>query len=118
MIIINQRDLTNFIDRVQGIHHYNGLDGCWYIKLTDSSTPKYLPLCLVFADSDEDGLVCKIAYNSDDLQCDYDWDWTEPFDLETGDYIGFDDVHCEDAHANQLADTILYATNIILNSWK
>lgn len=118
MIIINQRDLSNFIKQVQGSYCGGSLDGCCYIKLTDSTTPKYLPLCLVFAGSNEDGLVCKIAYNSDDLQCDYDWDWSEPLDLATDNYIGFNDAHCEDAQADQLAGTILYATNIILNNWK
>lgn len=118
MITISQRDLTNFIDQAQSDYYHQALDGCMYIKLTDELTPKYLPLCLVFADSDENGLVCKIAYNSDDLQCDYDWDWTEPMNLATGDYIDFDDVHCENAQPDQLASTILYATNYILNSWK
>lgn len=29
-------------------------------------------------------LCAKLAYNTDDLQCDYDWDWEMPWDEKTG----------------------------------
>ena len=61
-----------------------GLDGCMWVYLDE----KY---ALVFADGGKElGLCGKIAYNCDDLQCDYDWDWTmeDGFDCEL--------TNCED----------------------
>lgn len=37
------------------------------------------------ATRDEEGVVCKIAYNCDDLQCDYELDWNVPLWKDTGD---------------------------------
>lgn len=60
-------------------------DGCSFIDL-DCTDKNSNELYLVFAcDKDENGetnLYCKLAYNCDDLQCDYAWDWEMPEDIE------------------------------------
>lgn len=49
-------------------------DGCKYVKLDDESG-----LCLVASyDAEAEGVRAKIAFNSDGLQSDYDFDWDEP----------------------------------------
>jgi len=48
-----------------------GFTGCWHHKLDDK-------LYVVAAQGEEGEVVAKIAYNCDDLQCDYDLDWYEP----------------------------------------
>lgn len=48
-------------------------EGCYYTDLT-----KDLYLVVGYSSSDDEGPVMKIAYNSDDLQSDYDWDWYMP----------------------------------------
>ena len=57
--------------------------GCNFIDLdcTDSESHE---LYLVFACYEEENemMLCyKIAYNCDDLQCDYEYDWTTPEEL-------------------------------------
>lgn len=37
------------------------------------------------ATRDEDGVLCKIAYNCDDFQYDYELDWNVPIWKDTGD---------------------------------
>lgn len=55
-------------------------DGCSYITMRKT---KQGDLCLVFGwDYDRKEVVMKLAINTDDLQCDYDIDWTMPFDDE------------------------------------
>lgn len=54
-------------------------DGTMYIELTDD-----LYAVCAFVDGD---VRVKIAYNSDDLQMDYDWDWYCPIDKESGDVL-------------------------------
>ena len=62
-------DLTKFIKKVKDEYALGGFEGCWYTRLSGK-------VFLVFACGDEEeGLKGKIAYNCDDLQCDYDWDW-------------------------------------------
>lgn len=64
------KSVTKFIKEVQEEYKNGGFDGCWFTKLEGN-------LYLVFACGalEEQGLMGKVAYNSDDLQCDYDWDW-------------------------------------------
>lgn len=45
-------------------------EGCLYSDLGNG-------LALV-ASQQEEGVFAKIAYNCDDLQCDYNWDWQMP----------------------------------------
>lgn len=66
-----------------------GTDGCAYTEVGAG-------LCLVMAWLENDSgqgytqeyngktytLMGKIAYNCDDLQCDYDWDWYMPTDKD------------------------------------
>ena len=50
-------------------------------------------------------LCCKVAFNIDDLQCDYDCDWYMPYEKESGEVFDTDgsyddnvyDFLCEDA---------------------
>lgn len=64
------KSVVKFIKEVQEEYKNGGFDGCWFTKLEGN-------LYLVFACGtlEEQGLMGKVAYNSDDLQCDYDWDW-------------------------------------------
>lgn len=64
------KSVVKFIKEVQKGYKNGGFDGCWFTKLEGD-------LYLVFACGvlEEQGLMGKVAYNSDDLQCDYDWDW-------------------------------------------
>ena len=41
---------------------------------------------LVFGWDDEDFILGKVAYQpvNSIMQCDYEWDWTMPYDVETG----------------------------------
>ena len=66
------KDIEEFLKRA-----INGLkdnpDATWYKELGND-------LYLVVAyDEDEDEFVGKVAINSDDLQYDYEWDWTMPY---------------------------------------
>lgn len=54
-------------------------DGTMYLRLTDD----LFVVCGYF----NGGLEAKIAYNCDDLQCDYDWDWRMPIDDKSGDVL-------------------------------
>ena len=51
--------------------------GCAYHYLDDH-------YAVVLAWDDEYGLMGKIAFNCDDLQCDYDIDWLMPYDKKRG----------------------------------
>lgn len=82
------KGLKTFIEKVQmDYNDNNGFDGCYYFRLKED-------LYLVFASGDQEedeGLLGKIARNSDDLQCDYDWDWEAAEDYE------WEDSHCEES---------------------
>jgi hypothetical protein len=64
------KSVVKFIKEVQEEYKNGGFGGCWFTKLEGG-------LYLVFAcgSLEEQGLMGKVAYNCDDLQCDYDWDW-------------------------------------------
>ncbi len=127
---INKEELKKFVGKVQTSYGRGkgSFDGCWYCKLHDANDvgsrgenrEKSDELYLVFAcDEDEGeeegkergegcGLVCKIAYNCDDLQCDYEWDWASPV-TEDGDVISWDMIHCEDIEAGKLTEEVIEA---------
>ena len=50
----------------------NEFDGTYYMPLGACA------LYLVACKDEEEGTIAKIAYNCDDLQCDYDLDWCMP----------------------------------------
>lgn len=130
MIKINKNKVKKFVEEVKKEYGKGEgkFDGCWYCKLgvanaagsrgKNENREKSDELYLVFAcDVDETetekggdgcGLVCKIAYNCDDLQCDYEWDWASPV-TEDGDVIGWDMIHCEDIEAEKLTEEITEA---------
>lgn len=82
------KGLKTFIEKVQKDYkENNGFEGCYYFRLKED-------LYLVFASGDQEegeGLLGKIARNSDDLQCDYDWDWSIAEEYE------WEDSHCEES---------------------
>lgn len=75
------KSIVNFIKKVQEDYRNGGFGGCCFTKLEGD-------LYLVFACGalGEQGLMGKVAYNSDDLQCDYDWDWEIPEDHDWEEY--------------------------------
>lgn len=87
----------------------NNFDGTTWLYVGEV-LPRKKPLCLVFGWCEDDGemneeciadyytqskderlyiLRAKLAYNCDDLQCDYDMDWYEPT-YEDGTVFGTD----------------------------
>ena len=79
------RGIKRFIKKVFNDGEFNGCD---FILLDTKKhdNPKD-DLYLVFACDDNGDLMAKIAYNTDDLQCDYDIDWYEPTNKD-GDLLG------------------------------
>ena len=138
MIKINKNEVKKFIEEVKKEYGKGEgkFDGCWYCKLRDANAvgsrgenknrEKSDELYLVFAcDEDEGeaeeggrgkgcGLVCKIAYNCDDLQCDYEWDWASPV-TKDGDVISWDMIHCEDIEAGKLTEEVIEAAQWMRN---
>ncbi len=97
-------ELKKFIKEVQKAAAF---DGCWCRKLSEENETKgEKALYLVFAHDEEAGLIGKVAYNCDDLQCDYDWDWMMPTD-EDGNVFGWEGAHCEKMNAEEIADDVL-----------
>lgn len=68
-------------------------DGCMYKWLDE----RY---ALVFA-WDDDGLCGKVAYNCDDLQCDYEWDWAMEL-TKSEELIDTEICNCEHFTVEQL----------------
>lgn len=48
-------------------------------------------------------VCCKLAYNCDDLQCDYDFDWEMPYDENSGDVDDTDNTY-DDSYVRYLLD--------------
>ena len=87
------KGLRTFIENVQKDYKdNNGFEGCYYFNLKDG-------LYLVFASGypeEDEGLLGKIARNSDDLQCDYNWDW------EIVEEYYWEDFHCEESSPSHI----------------
>lgn len=78
--MITKKELTKFIKEAIKEAPFEGTK---YIDL-DCTDAESRELYLVFAcekEENETKLWCKIAYNCDDLQCDYDWDWYMPEEI-------------------------------------
>lgn len=89
--------LKNFLKHtlVQG-----KFDGCAYHYLDDH-------YAVVLAWDDEYGLMGKIAFNCDDLQCDYDIDWLLPL-TKSEEVVYVELAHCEAYESvDQLTDDFL-----------
>lgn len=109
-----KKELTKFIKDVM---NQSTFEGCIWKKLDR----RY---ALVFAWMiDEDGtniLRGKIAYNCDDLQCDYEWDWEMPLRKTDDSVIGTDLMNCEiyKECPEELADQFINDYNYILKEAK
>ena len=112
MVIVNYDDVVKYIKDIQNIGEFEGV--C-HMKLTDEGEDS---LYLVFGWDDEDGLLGKIAYNCDDLMCDFDWDWNIPTNVKTDDILGIMLPHCENAKADELAIDFLECLDYILKVWE
>lgn len=110
MTLIKKEELTQFIEQVKQAYEDKVLSGCAYIKLTDTNKLNKLPLYLVFSDACDTGesLVCKIAYNCDDQQCNYDYDWEILADPKTSEPLTQELIDCDSLSVN-------YITEIVLN---
>lgn len=98
--MITKEDLAKFIKEAIKEGQF---DGCMYVDL-DCEDKDSNELYLVFACDREGGILCKIAYNCDDLQCDYDWDWAKPEELD------YECDHCDewaDSYADRAAEWIV-----------
>jgi len=70
-------------------------EGCMYQYLDDH-------YAVVFAWDEEYGLMGKVAYNCDDLQCDYDIDWLLP-QTKSEDICYVEIANCQHCSAEDLA---------------
>ena len=70
------KELAKFIEEAV-TNLRNGGEGTWYKQLGGK-------LYCVIGNYD-DTVLGKIAVNSDDMQADYDWDWTMPYHEDSGD---------------------------------
>lgn len=88
-------------------------EGCgWYYLGSSKTTTGDMAIVMGWSDgfdndnsgnpkADGSWRICtKLAYNCDDIECDYDIDWEMPYDEATGDvddtdgeYFGVDDVY-------------------------
>ena len=93
--MIAKEDLSKFIK--EAIKE-GPFDGCMYVDLDCADRDSH-ELYLVFACDGEGNALCKVAYNCDDLQCDYDWDWDKPdgIDYECDDCRAWTDACCDGA---------------------
>lgn len=104
---MTQQKLKEFIKQVFDTGEF---DGCYYGELGRG-------LYLVFAyDYNNKDLDAKIAYNSDDLQSDYEFDWYEPQNTE-GDYIGrsFEQIHECGYTVDELVQEVVGAYHFIID---
>lgn len=79
-LTVNQKEIADFIkSAVDGL----GDSGVYCLKLTADGLAG---LCLVIARDENPGeYIAKLAYNTDDLQCNFDYDRNMPTVKETGD---------------------------------
>lgn len=113
--MINKKDLIRFIEDVQQeFNEFNVIEGCIYKRLTIGQEED---LYLVFAGHgcEEDGLICKIAYNTDDLQYDYDVDWYMPA-IDEYSVVDTSQLNCDQLSAQELANRVLDDINYIINN--
>ena len=104
--MIDRNDLIKFIEETQTEYKDGGsVYGCRYKKLTAGSEKD---LYLVFTSGiiDQNGLLGKIAYNSDSLKCDFDWDWDMPKVREDS-IMDTLKTNCDKIDAIELATIIL-----------
>ena len=98
--MITKENLAKFI---KGAIKEAPFDGCMYVDL-DCTDEDSRELYLVFASDGEGNASCKVAYNCDDLQCDYDWDWIKPDEID----CEYDDCQAwPDSLAEEVAEWIV-----------
>ena len=79
-----------------------GYNGCYFQRL-GASNFEGKDLYIVIGENAEGEICAKLAYNCDDLQCDYDFDWYMPYDSESG------EVYCIEGECT--ADIVEYIVN-------
>jgi len=96
---INKAKLLKFITEAQE----EVFEGTRYFELDDTYS-----VVAAYNDYGQEnyGLDFKIAYNCDDLQCNYDSDWMMPTDIN-GDVIDTEITYCVDLPAEGILDFIL-----------
>lgn len=99
---MNKKDLRKFIENVIKEEYF---DGCEYLYLDDY-------YALVFAYDEDNHLCGKIAYNCDDLQCDYDFDWLMPL-TASEEIIDTEIYACEEMNVDQLVNYFIYNYNLV-----
>lgn len=85
--------------------------GTYWFKVGETESGKTIAVVLGWSDSYDKGetyqkedngtlytLVGKVAFNCDSLQCDYDYDWYLPTDVETGELYDTDSAITEDSY--------------------
>lgn len=113
--MINKNDLIKFIEEVQNECKDGGsVYGCRYKQLTEGSEED---LYLVFTSGvlDQNGLLGKVAYNSDDLKCDFDWDWDMPRVNEDS-VMDTLETNCDKIEAEELATIILSEVEFLVEN--
>ena len=127
---VNTNDLAKFIEEAVN-DLKNGGEGTWNKRLgyTKNDTELYLVIGLVsgkqFDSEDLEGYSTdntgkyvvsgKIAVNSDDLQSDYDWDWTMPYNEDSGDVWDTDSPFSANPDYTQEAKDFINEFNIMKN---
>ena len=101
--------LNNFLKHTLAQGKFNG---CVYHYLDDH-------YAVVLAWDDEYGLMGKIAFNCDDLQCDYDIDWLLPL-TKSEEVVYVELAYCEAYESvDQLTDDFLeYYRQVLENNKK
>lgn len=66
--------IKNFL-KESYINLINGFEGCHFLELDEGL---FVVAANVEVDKDDYKPTCKIAYNCDDLQSDYEYDWSMP----------------------------------------
>lgn len=109
--MIKKEELIRFTEDVQiEFNEFKEVEGCRYLRVSRGQEED---LYLVFT-SDSDGLTCKVAYNTDDLQCDFDYDWYMPI-LDEYSVVDTMQVNCELLSARELANRVLADVDFVVS---
>lgn len=101
--MISKSILTEEIKKVQ--ENLVKEDGCYFIRLTTGEGTLEKDLYLVFCADSKNHLGCKIAYNTDDLQEDYNFNWFGLINKE-GSLISLDIEDCRGLDCLDLASCV------------
>lgn len=90
---MNRKEISNITKFLRTAYKSltNGYEGCYFHKLP-GCCGLYVVAALQEDHSEDNAPVrpfAKLAYNCDDLQCDYNWDWLMP-EYQSGDCVDTD----------------------------